>query len=393
MLNNNLASTVRVNEVTVSVTLFKGKLSTLPFKELIGASFGELMEQVVPEQPQLNTDKDRLTYFVGCALKEAELVGKTREKAIKEGRPTSGKQRSANHVTAGKVVKLDFDGIEEATLKAVLAKLKALGLAYALYTTFSHGDKENIRARLILVLDRDLSPSEYPAAVLALSTLLLGKSLDPTEAYLYQQASGYCAHPTRKHLARRRVQLEGKCISADYLLSQVPARTAKTYSSESASSSKVTAIDIDKLKDTFRWLDSNSYAEWIKVGNCLKALEPSLTAIETAMDMGPEPALKLWLYFSEDACDDKKARNEQSQYDPMVIFDQFKPSMTADAAMGTLMSIAKRHSLEVARAENLATGELSTLTPKGFEAFKHLKKYHPREIQSLIEISFCKEYV
>jgi len=393
MLNNNLASTVGVNEITVSVTLFRSKLSTLPCKELVDISFAELMKHIVSEQPQLNTDKDRLTYFVGCALKEAELVGKTREKAIKEGHSTSGKQRSANHVTAGKVVKLDLDSIIESQLKVVIDKLKALDLAYALYTTFSHGDKPNIRARLLMALDRDLSPHEYKAAVLALSRELLGQSLDESEALLSQQASIYCAHPARERLARRRVQLQGKCISSDYLLSQVPARTAKTYSPESASSSKVTAIDIDKLKDTFRWLDSNSYAEWIKVGNCLKALEPSLTAIETAMGMGPEPALKLWLYFSEEACEDKKARNEQSQYDPMVIFDQFKPSMTADAAMGTLMGIAKKRSLEVARAENLATGELSTLTPKGFEAFKHLKKYHPREIQSLIEISFCKEYV
>jgi hypothetical protein len=375
------------------VTLFKSKLSTLLFKELIGVSFSELMEQVVPKRPQLNNDKDRLTYFVGCALKEAELIGKTREKAIKEARPTIGKQRSANHVTAGKVVKLDLDSIIEPELKALIDKLKVLKLAYALHTTFSHGDKPNIRARLLMVLDRDLSPHEYKAAVLALSREFLGQSLDESEALLSQQASIYCAHPDREHLARRRVQLEGKCISADYLLCQVPARTVKTYSSASVSSSEVTAIDMDKLKDAFRWLDSNSYTEWIKVGNCLKALEPSLTAIEAVMGMGPEPALKLWLYFSEKACDDKKARNEQSQYDPMVIFDQFKPSMAADAAMGTLMSIAKRRSIEVARAENLATGELSTLTLKGFEAIKHLKKYHPREIQSLIEISFCKEYV
>jgi hypothetical protein len=77
----------------------------------------------------------------------------------------------------------------------------------------------------------------------------------------------------------------------------------------------------------------------------------------------------------------------------MVMFDQFKPSMTAEAAMGTLMGIAKKRSLEIAKAENLSTGDNPTLSVKGFEAIKHLRKYHPREIQSLIEISFSKEYV
>jgi hypothetical protein len=387
MLNSKLASTLGVDQITVSATLFKGKLSTLPCKELVDISFVELMEHVVPQEPQLNTDKDRLTYFVGCALKEAELVGKTREKAHKEGRSTIGKQRSSNHVTAGKVVKLDLDGIMKPESKKLLAKLKALGLAYALYTTFSHGDKPNIRARLLMALDRNLSPQEYKAAVLALSKELLGQSLDESEALLSQQASIYCAHPDRAGNARRRVQIEGKCISADYLLTLVPASTLETYAQSSIATHQVIPIDLDKLGDAFRWLDPNSYNEWMKVGQCLKALEPSLDEIEADM------AFKLWIIFSEEACDDKKARNELSQYNPEIMFDQFKPSMTADAAMGTLMGIAKRRSLEVAKAENLTTADDPTLSVKGFEAIKHLKKYHPREIQLLMEASFCKEYV
>jgi len=387
MLNNKLASTVGVNEITVSATLFNGAFNTLPSKELNEVPFAEFLEHVVPELPQLVRDKSKATYFVGCVLREAELIGKTREKAIKDGRSTIGKQRSSNHVTAGKVVKLDLDGITEQELKALLAKLKALGLAYALYTTFSHADKPNIRARLLMVLDRDLPQQESKAAVLALSKELLGESLDESEALLSQQASIYCAYPDRAHLARRRVQLEGRCISADYLLSLVPASTLKAYTQPSIATHQVIPIDLNKLGDAFKWLDPNGYNEWMKVGHCLKALEPSLDAIEADL------AFKLWIIFSEEASDEKKARNEQSQYDPMVIFDQFKPSMPADAAMGTLMGIAKKRSLEVARAENLATADDPTLSDKGSEAIKHLRTYHPREIQLLIETSFCKEYV
>lgn len=393
MLNNKLASTVGVNEITVDASFFKSAYSPLLDHELLDVSFAEFLGHVVPELPEIINEKSKATYFVGCELKEAELVNKTREKALKEGRSTIGKQRSSNHVTAGKVVKLDLDGITKPELKTLLAKLKVLGLAYALYTTFSHGDKLNIRARLLTIFDRDLSPHEYKAAVLALSKELLGQSLDESEALLSQQASIYCTHPDRTHLARRRVQLEGKCISADYLLSLVPASTLKTYTQSSPSTHQAIPIDLDKIRNAFSWLDSNNYSEWVKVGNCLKALEPSLSALESEIGVGPEPALKLWLHFCEKACDDKKARNEQSQYDPMVMFDQFKPSMTADAAMGTLMGIAKRRSLEVAKAENLTTADDPTLSDKGFEAIKHLRKYHPREIQLLIETSFCKEYV
>jgi len=393
MLNNKLASTVGMNEITVSATLFNGAYSPLPADELVKVRVTQFAEFIAPENPKLVREKSRAPHFVCSSLKEAELVGKTREKAIRCGQSTINKQRSSNHVTAGNTAKLDFDGITKPELKEAMAKLTGEGIAYVLYTTFSHGSKPNIRARLIVFFDRDLEPSEYKAAVLALSKLLLGKSLDPSEAYLHQQAAIYCAHPDRAHLAKRWVRLEGKCISADYLLRLVPASTLKTYTQSSLAISKVIPVDLDKIRDAFSWLNPNNYDEWKKVGMCLKALEPSLSALESEIGIGPEPALKLWLHFSEEACDEKKTRNEQSQYNPEVMFDQFKPSMIADAAMGALMNIAKRKCLEIARAENLTTADDPTLSAKGFEAIKHLRKYHPREIQLLIETSFCKEYV
>ena len=387
MLNNKLASTVGVDEITVSAALFNGAYNPLPDGELIKVQATHFAAFIAPENPKLVREKSRATHFVCSGLKEAELVGKTREKAIRCGHSTVGKQRSSNHVITGNTAKLDFDGITKSELKEVMTKLTAEGIAYILYTTFSHGKKPNIRARLIVFFDRDLGPVEYKEAVLALSKLLLGKSLDPSEAYLHQQAAVYCAHPDRAHLAKRWVRLQGKCISADYLLSLVPASTLKTYTQLSTATHQVIPIDLDKLGDAFSWLDSNNYSEWVKVGNCLKALEPSLEAIEADL------AFNLWILFSEEACDEKKARNEQSQYDPMVMFDQFNPSMTADAAMGALMNIAKRRCLEIAKAENLTTADNPTLSDKGFEAIKHLGEYHPKEIQKLIETSFCKEYV
>jgi hypothetical protein len=73
----------------------------------------------------------------------------------------------------------------------------------------------------------------------------------------------------------------------------------------------------------------------------------------------------------------------------MVMFDNMKPTMTADAALGTLMSMAKKTTLQIAQREDLVSGEL---TESGFRAIKHLNRYHPRDIQLLIEQSNNKEF-
>jgi len=339
----------------------------------------EAINLIAPEIPQISADKANLRYFICSGLRDAPLVSKTLEIAISRGLPTTGKQRSASHVIEGCLVKLDLDSISEPDLRVLLAKLKFLGLAYALYTTHSHGVKPGIRARLILFLDRSLPSLEYKSAVLALSKELLGKSLDESEALLSQQASVYCAHPDRKHLARRKVDLDGYCISADFLLSIATPITKQVYTQSIIGLGLFNDVDRQKVLSALDWIDADGYESWNKTCMCLKALESQLG----------DDAFKLWLSFSEHATEEKKRLNDLSQYDPMVMFDNMKPTMTADAALGTLMSMAKKTTLQIAQREDLVSGEL---TESGFRAIKHLNRYHPRDIQLLIEQSNNKEF-
>ena len=378
MLNSQLVSTLKALDQKGSISVFEGFNKTRPSFTLDNYPIAELIKIVAPEIPQIKADKANVRYFVCSALRDAPLVGKTLEIALNRGWAVIGKQRSASHVIEGCVIKLDFDGIPEPELMQLLVKLKSLCLAFALYTTHSHGSKENIRARLIAFFDRNLPPLEYKTAVLALSKELLGKSLDESEALLSQQASVYCAHPDRKHLARRIVDLNGYCISADFLLSIAMPTTQKVYTQSIIGLGLFNDVDRQKVLSALDWIDADGYESWNKTCMCLKALEPQLG----------DNAFKLWLSFSEHATEEKKRLNDLSQYDPMVMFDNMKPTMTADAALGTLMSMAKKTTLQIAQREDLVSGEL---TESGFRAIKHLNRYHPRDIQLLIEQSNNKE--
>ena len=379
MLNSKLVSTLKALDQRCSTSFFEGSFKTRPSIILEDYLIPEAINLIAPEIPQISADKANIRYFVCSGLRDAPLVSKTLEIAISRGLPTTGKQRSASHVIEGCLVKLDLDSISEPDLRVLLAKLKFLGLAYALYTTHSHGVKPGIRARLILFLDRSLPSLEYKSAVLALSKELLGKSLDESEALLSQQASVYCAHPDRKHLARRKVDLDGYCISADFLLSIATPITKQVYTQSIIGLGLFNDVDRQKVLSALDWIDADGYESWNKTCMCLKALESQLG----------DDAFKLWLSFSEHATEEKKRLNDLSQYDPMVMFDNMKPTMTADAALGTLMSMAKKTTLQIAQREDLVSGEL---TESGFRAIKHLNRYHPRDIQLLIEQSNNKEF-
>jgi len=378
MLNEQIVSTLKAVDQKGSISVFEGSYKTRPAFTLDKYPMAELIKIAAPATPQIIADKANARHFVCSSLREAPLVGKTLEIALNKDLPTIGKQRSASHVIEGCVIKLDLDSISKPDLMALLAKLKLLGLAYALYTTHSHGVKPGIRARLILFLDRSLPPLAYKAAVLALAKELLGQSLDESEALLSQQASIYCAHPDRKHLARRKVDLDGYCISADYLLSIALPITKKVYGPSSVGIGLFSEADRKKVTNALHWINPNGYDSWNKAGMCLKALESQLG----------DDAFTLWIHFSERATDDKKNRNDMSQYDPMVMFDRMNPLMTPDAALGALMSMAKKATLQIAKTEDLVTGELTEI---GFKAVSHLNRYHRKDIERLIELSNNKE--
>ncbi|MBV5331177.1 hypothetical protein JZU69_01930, partial [bacterium] len=161
-------------------------------------------------------------YVVPCPLKEAALVEKTREAAIRNGTSTIGQMRSKSHVTAALFAMMDVDGLSEEDFLAALEKMKADGITVLGYTTHSYGDpdKPGIRARLAIPIDRAVGIEEYRAVWKGIDNRYFngaaGKA-DSSGRNLYQQQGTWCCHPDRVDQAQS-WRHDGGVASADVLI-------------------------------------------------------------------------------------------------------------------------------------------------------------------------------
>lgn len=357
-----------------SITLFDNAYSTQPAYEGANLAPIEVASLIASyEGPHATSDKHHAPFFVASTLKEAEFVGKTRLRAIAAGIPTVGKQRSGVHVVEGSFGKSDFDGITDEEAQKVRAYLDKHNIAYLLYTTHSHGreGKPGNRLRLIVFFDRPLPPDEYQRAVAALSVVLLGQSLDPSEARLSQQAGVWAAHPDRVGLAFCERRIAGRyCVSADALLALAP--KAQPAAPRRSSAGVWGDVERQKVHDALQFIDPNEYATWVTVCTCLAALAPV---------MGDE-ARTLWTTYSGRGDEASQAGNNRSGTDPEQMFDRMTPSMGAEAALGTLMLKAKDAALDIAERDI----EAGTLTDAGYAAVRHLNTYHKAALQLLFNL-------
>lgn len=324
----NIASTILAEETSHNdITVLPDAYTTQPAWEYINLTPHEVGSIVASsEGPFVTKDKHRSQFIVPSTLKKAEFVGKTLQKAIAAGLSTIGKQRSSTHVVAGSVIKLDLDGITDEAGQNVRDTLNRLKLAHLLYTTHSHGreDKPGNRWRLIVFIDRRLPPDEYQRAVMALSVVLLGQSLDPSEARLSQQAGVWAAHPDRVELAFCERRIAGRyCVSADALLALAP--KTEPVPPRRSGAGAWGDVERQKVHDALQFIDPNAYTEWVTVGNCMVALAPV---------MGDE-ARVIWLEYSARGDEASQARNNRSGTDPEQMFDRMAPTMGAEAALGT----------------------------------------------------------
>ncbi len=187
---------------TGSVTVLQGFTGTRPFHELEDGSWGEVTELLRPNKPAVLTDKKQGWFFLPCLLKEAPLVGRTLEAAVKAGGPITGKMRSRDHVTEASLLIMDVDGMSAADFGAARDKIESGGITYIAYTTFSHGsaEKPGVRARLVVPQDRPLGITDYSAAWHGFDEKYLGGAAgkaDASGANMYQQQGSWCCHPER----------------------------------------------------------------------------------------------------------------------------------------------------------------------------------------------------
>jgi hypothetical protein len=197
-----LRSTQPLDDWRSSITTFAGFTGTRPSAEHLNISFGEATKIFCPKEAVVLADKAQGTYFISCELQDAELVGTTREWAIKNGQPTVGKMRAKPHVTASTLVVVDVDGMQMAGFNASLQMLEEQDITHLAYTTHSHGreDKPGVRARIVIPVDRALTPDEYTIAWFGFDQFFLGGQAgkaDPSGARLHQQQGIHCCHPDR----------------------------------------------------------------------------------------------------------------------------------------------------------------------------------------------------
>ncbi len=135
----NLRSLARKAPI-YSMSWFRGPFAPVPTNIEAGLLPSQIIDRVAPiGEPTITDRKDRLPYFVPCALQPAELVGKTREKAVAAGEPTAGVMRSSAHVTDSAWFAFDLDDLTAEQYARVIDNLERAGLLYIAYSTFSHG--------------------------------------------------------------------------------------------------------------------------------------------------------------------------------------------------------------------------------------------------------------
>ena len=350
------------------MSAFTGQLHTRPETMESGLTVEMVAAQICPPDPFVTADKAKAPYVLPCTLREALLVGKTLARAKARGLPLWGYMRSATHVSEGRWIKLDLDGIGKDETRTLLEKLDTEKLGYLLYSTWSHGLKPRNRLRLILFLDQALSPAEYKRASQGAALWLMGQSLDTSEGGLHQLAGGFMCHPDKIGKAFRRVRIgaERYCVSADALLARVPERV-KTPTPRPT---PYPPVSKSKIRDALRWIDANDTNTWVRVGMALKAVEPELGS----------DALEHWVAFTESAEDTAKCNNDDDRYNPLTMWESFAPSMPAEAAKGQLLALGRDGAADVARGA-LKTGELGA---DGHEAVVYLEKNHRHFLSSLL---------
>jgi hypothetical protein len=134
-----LDHTVDIENVPIPLTRFRGIKMVRPNLETVCKGWAELINEVASSPAPTVARKDRVPYYIGCSLKEAEFVGETREKALERGQSTIGKQRSSPHIDMlGPALFLDHDG----DVLSVEPSLRALGTAAVIYSSHSFGFPE-----------------------------------------------------------------------------------------------------------------------------------------------------------------------------------------------------------------------------------------------------------
>src|SRR5262245_18334585 len=109
--NKYLLPNIDLKTLPIPLIKFPALKHTRPEREWTCVGIVEFAAEVAPDPTPMIWYKKSVPYYIAGALKTAELVGQTREQALREGQPSFGKQRSNAHIASlGPAFFLDHDG-------------------------------------------------------------------------------------------------------------------------------------------------------------------------------------------------------------------------------------------------------------------------------------------
>lgn len=360
-------------ECRFSLTLLSGYFDALPAGELAEVTWPGIVANVAPSEcPALVKCKEDAPYFVPCVLRVAPYIGKTLEKAIREGRSSlGGKQRSSQHCTASAILKYDLDGMSADQWQTAQKKLTASGLTFICYSTWSYGLKPGVRVRVLIPMDKALVQADYELAWWGVAELLFPELIaaenifDTSAAKIHQQQGVWSTAPEREHLAFR-IHVKGAVASADALIIIGKVRHSAPVPRMTSAWTLLNADlsippDIARLAAAHEWIAADNYEKWIKTGHADKALTSTI---------GEDAAFQLWRDYSERGTN--KSKNDDAAYSPENKWQTFASTMIADAALGTLFGMARDGALTALESDQ---GKVA-LSERGQAAARYLAMHH-----------------
>jgi hypothetical protein len=271
---------VDLETLPIPITRFPGTKMVVPDREVTCSGWSAFVEEVAPDPAPVIEIKDRVPYYVGGTLKEAELINKKlREERLRKGQSTIGKQRSSGHIeTLGPALFLDDDGDVFAREPA----LRALGAAAVIYTSHSYGfpignaTQPARGGRIVLFLNRPVTPSEYGAIWDGINHLLGGGF----DKHGRSSALCYGRHARRNDQAPyRRLIIDGVALNADTLIelgrSLRPEHPKAAPSQKAGSGRKRASVDeIERARLLGTVRPPDDYGEWASGAAAFKRAFP-----------------------------------------------------------------------------------------------------------------------
>ena len=214
-----LDASVDVEALPTPVVRFPGTKMVLPDKEVVCQGLSGIAAEIAPEPPPIIERKDQVPYYIAGTLKDAELKNATlRAQKLSRGQSTIGKQRSSSHIeTLGPALFLDDDG----DVFAREALLRATGMSAIIYSSHSYGfpkgsgTEPSLGGRVVLLLNRPVTPSEYGPIWDAVNHLLGGGF----DEHGRSPAQCFGHHARRSDQAPyKRIVISGVALDADALI-------------------------------------------------------------------------------------------------------------------------------------------------------------------------------